>query len=329
MELNVKQKRLLELLSINCRFSNKDIGKTIGLSEDAVEYQINKLTNQEKIAKFNVQFNFFALGYKQYHLWVKLGNKEIDYDKLNDLNDVTSINSSYGKYDLQLIIISKTQKRLNEIIKKVMEIVGVKKYHLSEFKDFYKRFTNILPVFSLNTKTPTNRKNFVYDLKGRLYYLPDEEFSYKIDRIDKKIITSLLKSPRASYQEISKNTGLNHETVRYRIRNYVKTRLISNFGLIHDFKKYGLYTTYFLFKLKKFDEEELKDLLLRNDHVFYAAKLEGEYNCIIYVVASNPDEIGEQYDKIYSVLSSSIIESDLLFLKKLHKYVQFPEDELN
>ena len=48
MTLKLKQKRILELLSINCRFSNKDIGKAIGLSEDAVDYQINKLINEDK-----------------------------------------------------------------------------------------------------------------------------------------------------------------------------------------------------------------------------------------------------------------------------------------
>jgi len=43
MKLGLKQKKILELLSINCRYTNKDIGKAVGLSEDSVAYQIDKL----------------------------------------------------------------------------------------------------------------------------------------------------------------------------------------------------------------------------------------------------------------------------------------------
>ena len=328
MELNIKQKRLLELLSINCRFSNKDIGKTIGLSEDSVEYQIDKLINKEKLAKFNVQFYYLSLGYKQYHLWIKLDNKPVNYQKLSKIKGITSINSNFGKFDLQLILVAKSEKKLKELIKEIKKTISIKRHFLSEFKGAYKKFTNILPPLTINTKIPKNKKNFVYELNERVYAKPEKDFKIKIDNIDKKIIKELLKSPRASYQEISKNTGLNHETIRYRIRNYVKTRFINNFGLLHDFKKYNLYTTYFLFKLKRFNEKKLKDFLSRNQNVFYAARLDGEYNCIIYIVASDPHEIGEQYNKIIENLGNSIIESDLLFLDKVHKYIQFPEEEL-
>ena len=85
MKLNLKQKRLLELLSINCRFSHKDMGRIIGLSEDSIDYQINKLIKEEEIAKFNVQFNYFLLGYKQHHMWIKLKIQKIDYPKLNQI----------------------------------------------------------------------------------------------------------------------------------------------------------------------------------------------------------------------------------------------------
>ena len=84
MKLNLKQKKILKLLSINCRFTNKDIAKSIGISEDAVAYQINKLINKEKLAKFNIQFFYPSLGYKDYHIWLRL-KKEENIEKLKDM----------------------------------------------------------------------------------------------------------------------------------------------------------------------------------------------------------------------------------------------------
>lgn len=66
----LRQKQLLELLSINCRFSNKDMAKSLHCSEDAVEYQIKKLIEEKKLANFSVQFDYNLLGYTHYHLLV-------------------------------------------------------------------------------------------------------------------------------------------------------------------------------------------------------------------------------------------------------------------
>jgi len=328
MKLNLKQKKILELVSINCRFSNKDVAKAVRLSEDAVEYQIDKLVNKEKLANFNVQFHYLMLGYDSYHMWVKLEDPEkVDYDALKDMKELVSINSSFGRFDLQLIVLSKTKKELNEIIKKIKKFVAVRNYKLAKFLDLYKRFSNILPPFSVHSPIPKNKKNFVYELSGRTYAKPLEG-DIKIDAVDRKIIKELIKNPRASFQEISRKTRLNHETIRYRIRNYVKKRFITNFGLLHDFGKYGLYTAYFLFELKGVDKKRFSSYLEDNENVFYSAELDGEYNCIVYVVSSDPKEMGAQFRGILGILGKSVKKSELLILEKVHKYIQFPEKEL-
>lgn len=324
MELNLRQKKILKLLAINCRFSNKDIGKAVKISEDSVAYQIDKLINKEKFGRFNVQFYYPMLGYGHYHVWIKLKNLDVNYEKLSKIKGITSINSSFGKFDLQLIVLTKTKKGLQSIIKQIKSVLSIKECKLSRFNSFYKRFTNILPPIDVNVPIPKNRKDYAYELSGRLYAQPEEGVKIKLDRKDRKIINQLLKNPRASYMQLSRKTGINHETIRYRIRNYVKTRFINNFGLLQDFKKYGLYTTYFLLNLNNLDEKKFKDFLAANNNVFYCAKLEGEYNCIAYLVSQNPHELGEHFSSLMRVLGASIRKIDLLFLDKVHKYVQFP-----
>jgi len=329
MELSLTQKKILELLSINCRFSNKDIGKTISISEDAVQYQINKLINQEKLARFLIQFDYGLLGYSHYHIWVKLRKTDVDLQQLTNIKEIVSINSSYGKYDLQIIAVVKNAKELDQTIQKIETALSIQDMATSQFNSFYKPFTNIIPPISVHAKIPKNKKKRTYELSGRLYAEANEGDTIKIDDIDKKIIKELLKNPRMTFKEISQKTKINHETIRYRINCYVQHRFIKNFGLLHDFEKYDLYTTYFLLKLKNVDEPKFKEYLRQNENIFYSAKLTGAYNCIIYMVSSNPKELGEQFRELSSILQESIMAIDLLFLEKIQKYIQFPEGLLN
>src|SRR3989344_7991422 len=119
MDLNLRQKQLLELLSINCRFTNKDIAKSLHCSEDAVEYQINKLIEKDKIASFFVQFDYYLMGYRQYHLWVSLNRLNTDYYKLSKIDEIISINESYGKYDLQILILVRDKISLEKTIERI------------------------------------------------------------------------------------------------------------------------------------------------------------------------------------------------------------------
>jgi len=327
MKLNLKQKKILKLLSINCRFTNKDIAKSVRLSEDAVRYQIDKLIKEERLGFFNTQFVHLNLGYSSYHHWIRLP-KKVPIDKIKEIPNVNSVNSSFGKFDYQILSYAKTKKQLKETIKRIKSLKP-QEYKFSELIDLNKSFTNVIPSINIEVKIPNNPRKFEYELSDESYALPIKDIQTKLDKVDKKIIKVLIKSPRASYQEIHEETDINHETIRYRMKRYVKERLINNFGLIHDFKKYGLYSSYILYKAKNLNNEELKQYLEHNKNIMYGPKLKGDYDGIIYVLSENPTELGKIYAEIIDIIGSSLQEVDLIIWDKIHKYVQFPEKELN
>ncbi len=328
MELNLRQKQLLELLSINCRFSNKDIAKSLHCSEDAVEYQIKKLIDEEKLASFSVQFDYSLLGYTHYHLLIRLKDVNINYDSLFKIKEIISINSSYGKYDLQLIALVKGKEELEKAIKEVKNIIDVQDMVIAEFQSYIKRFTNIIPPIDIEVKIPANRKNKMYVLNTKEYSISEDRSSINLDKIDKKIISLILKSPRIKFSEISEKTNLNQETIRYRVNGYAQRKFIMNFGLLHDFQKYGLYTTQLLLNLKDVSRE-LKEFLHKSSHIFYSAKLVGVYSAVIYIVSKDPLELGGKLKEIRTILGDDLLNIDLINMEKIHKYVQFPMQELD
>lgn len=328
MELNLRQKQLLKLLSINCRFSNKDIAKSLRCSEDAVEYQIKKLIDEEKLASFSVQFDYNLLGYTHYHLLIRVKDVNINYDSLFKVKEIISINSSYGKYDLQLIALVKNKDELERIIKEIKGVLDIQEMVIAEFHSYIKRFTNILPPIDVDIKTPANRKNKIYVLNTKEYSISQDRSIIKLDEIDKRIIKEIIKNPRIKFSDISNKTNLNQETIRYRVNGYVQRRFTMNFGLLHDFQKYGLYTTQLLLNLKDVSKE-LKEFLHKNPHIFYSARLIGAYSAVIYIVSKDPLELGDKLKEIRIILGDDLLSMDLINMEKIHKYIQFPMQEIS
>lgn len=329
MDLNLKQKKLLKLLSINCRFSNKDIGKSIGLSEDTVKYQIENLINKQKLARFNVQFNHFLIGYKSYHMWIRLEhNTKKELDKLKGIKEVFSINSSFGKFDYQILFLAKSKKEYKDILNKITKKLKIKEYKLAKVVGEYKTFTNVIPPIDAKGQVPKNKKRFEYVLSSKQYSHGGYEQTLEIDSTDKKIIKSLLENPRASFQELEEKSKVNHETIRYRMKKYVSSKFIANFGLIHNFAKYGLYTVYVLLKVKKPNGEKIKEFLQKHNNVFYSAKLEGDFNILTYFLTENPRDLGKMYSEFIALFGNSLEKIELLIWNEIHKYIQFPLQEL-
>ena len=160
------------------------------------------------------------------------------------------------------------------------------------------------------------------------YSMSQDRSIIKLDEIDKKIIIEIIKNPRIKFSDISDKTRLNQETIRYRVNGYAQRRFIMNFGLLHDFQKYGLYTTQLLLNLKDVSKE-LKEFLHNSSHVFYSARLIGAYSAVIYIVSKGPLELGDKLREIRKILGDDLLNMDLINMEKIYKYVQFPMQELS
>lgn len=324
------QKKILKLLSINCRYSNKDIAKSVGVSADTVDYQIKKMIEKDKLGEFYVYFNYGMIGYKHQHYLVRLKDPDsVDLVALKKLNEVTFINTGYGKHDLQIIVIGQNRTALEESIKKVEEILGdnIQDFKTLDFSAQYK-WTNILPDFSVSVRKPKNQKNIIYSLDRENFFSPATFGSIELDELDHKIIKQLLKNPRISYLKLARNINSSHETVRYRITNYIKKGFIENFGVLFHFHKFGYFTNYTLLKLKNYDSAAFSSFVDSKKYIMYSARLSGECNCIVYTWSKTPEDFGNQLREIRAQLKDSLIDYDVIYYGEVLKNVQFPEEVL-
>ena len=70
INLDFKDRKILYELDLNCRQSNTQIGKKVGLKKDVVSYRIKQMQDENIIINFWTAINTFKLGYHVYRIYI-------------------------------------------------------------------------------------------------------------------------------------------------------------------------------------------------------------------------------------------------------------------
>ena len=86
-KLDIKDKKLLYLLDQDSRATNKQLGKKVGLTEQAIGYKLKRLQERGIIKRFVAFVNTLSLGYQHYKVFIKLHDttEEIEEEVINSL----------------------------------------------------------------------------------------------------------------------------------------------------------------------------------------------------------------------------------------------------
>jgi DNA-binding Lrp family transcriptional regulator len=326
--LTTTQKKILKLLAINSHYSNKDLSKSVGISEDAVRYQIIGLIKKQKLANFINNFHFKSLGYDHHHYLIRFKDiTTVNIEQLMLIKEIFFINTSSGRYDIQLIISHTNDEELMDIKEYIDKILAGNIDDSLMLKYYYQyKFTNIIPIYDVAVKLPINKKNPLYKLNKEdwrtIQKIPSPITTFTAG--EKKTIQYLITDPQATYTLIGKKTSQSYETVRQQIIKLAKKGHLANFGIFPNFDKLNMYTNYILLNIDQINDEIFGKYIRTNPRIFYAAKLIGKYNVILYFVSEKPSELHDEIQKLRKLFPNKIVESEMLSFDKIHKSVQFP-----
>jgi len=76
--IDLKDRKILYELDLNCRQSNTQIGKKVGLKKDIVSYRIKRMQDDGIITNFWTAINTYKLGYNVYRLYIAFQDVSID-----------------------------------------------------------------------------------------------------------------------------------------------------------------------------------------------------------------------------------------------------------
>lgn len=136
------------------------------------------------------------------------------------------------------------------------------------------------------------------------------------DEKDRKILGILAESARTSIAEIVHKTGLQRDTVAYRLRKMEESKLIMHYHTLIDPELLGYhYFAVVLVKLEPVPESELVEFqakLQKMGNITHINKTIGSYDMVLYIVAKDAINFGEIINEIKNTPKKIISSLDTL-----------------
>ncbi|MFH1290198.1 MAG: Lrp/AsnC family transcriptional regulator [Nanoarchaeota archaeon] len=332
--MDKKDIRILELLSVNCRYSIKDIARATLLSKDAVKYRINNLIKNQLIYKFLTLINFSAFGYDQYYINIQLQNispkkEQLIIAKLTKNPNIFFLVKTSGRWDFFLGMTCKNVQQFDKTLRKVYEILG---QNLADsesvvwLKDY--KYTHTIEGIKLNTKL--NYKNRDPSFSKELFSKKKE---FKIRKIslkekDLEILKHFSENPRIELKALGQKVKLTGEAARYRIKNLIEKEIILGFTAVPNFFNLGYQTHFLLIQAKNLtteNEKLLEKFLQEKDYTIISFKTIGKFDILISLSVKDLNEFDLALTEIRNKLSPIIKTYETMPILAWYKYTLFPE----
>ena len=174
--------KILSLLLDNCRESDRQIGKKIGISGSAIKSRIQKMVKNGIIEKFTLKIEPPVLGYNLFYIVVTGQEEESILQQVNLIGKPFLVVPCIGGITVCGIVVSENVEQKINLAKNLMKDVRV------------------LSIFQAESPN----------------------ISSNLTRTDLEIIDELIKNPRAQIDEIAKLTKLSSKTITRSIEKFQK-----------------------------------------------------------------------------------------------------------
>jgi len=264
-KIDLKDRKILYHLDLNCRQSNTQIGKKVGLSKQVVDYRIKRMEDEGIITSYWTLINSFVLGFDVYRYYITFQNatQKIKEEMINFLiqyKNTWTVYSASGFFDLGILIWVRNLQKFNNF--------------WEEFNDKYGDYI-LEKIFSVVLKANSYRHTFLisddFDVSERKKYIQIGPGPLvKIDKLDYEILNVLVLHARKAVIEIAEQLGCSSQTVNYRIKNLIEKGIIQSFKVSINSSKIGLQQSCIDLWLRKLSKrKEIWRYLENNPNITY------------------------------------------------------------
>lgn len=323
VELDLKDRKILLMLSQDVRMPISKIAKKVGLSRDSVKYRIANYQKKGIIKKYVTLVNASKLGYDAYHVFLRLNNptKETEMEIIKSLEDmpfVRAVLKFFGSYDLEIAVIARSLVEFDSILSKI--ISGTSKF----IQDY-----EIL-IITNNYRSGAFPKSFFKDIKieslGFEVAKPKHE-EYKPDKKDFEIIREIRDDAQMAMIDIGAKVGLSPDAVRYRLKKLTE-KIIIAFVPVINYHRIGYDVHALMLNISPLsveNERVLHNFLANDERILWAVKTIGRYNMLAYICTRNGDELQDTINRLRAHFPEEIKRYDSLLAYEEYKYTYVPD----
>ena len=300
--LNESEKKVLNLLELNCRLSLNQISKKSHLSNQGVLNIINRLYDKKIIIKFNTKLNLSKMGFKLYPVHIKLINSnEIIRNKITKIilkhTNFCWHTFCEGEYDLLLsfkILNEKDKIKMSNVLFELSQYISDKDINI------------VTKAFEINRVFIKSNKDY------KIFMTYDSNLEIINIKHDELELINLLKiNSRSSIVDLSIKLGLNSKTIVNKIKNLKKSGIISAFKTKIDMAKLNYHPGIILISFNKHttnDYNKFVTFCKTKRQVSYFVKQIGKYDIDLTV---DFKDINDFYSFV------NLIRDEFPFIKKI------------
>ncbi len=316
-KLDLYDKKILYELDKNSTISLSELSKKIRRSKQFVLFRLKQL-EREIITGYQAIIDMSKLGYFTFRIYFKFqqitnedGKIFIEYVKKN-LPEVWTITSIHGKWDYALFL---GVKKISEF-HKIWDIIilNYKKYIKSYIISIY------APIYNFNRKFFVDEK---YDIVQRVY--GDGE-KIDIDDTDERLIKIYASNVRKSYLDMAKELKISSDTVRRRIKDLEKKKVIIGYKLGLNLESLGLASYRIDIQLVSTNRnKELFEYCKQNKYIYQINKTIGGADFEIEVVVKDFNHLKELLNEIRIRFKDVINDIDYFVFSTFHILNYIPD----
>ena len=319
-KLDLKDRKILFELDLNCRQSNTQIGEQVGLKKDVVSYRIKRMHEEGIIRNFWTAINTFNLGYNVFRIYIALQN--VSTEKKNEIiqyfvnyQNTWAVISSKGEIDLTVIIWVKDNYEFYQFWSKTLDLF--EEYFTKKIISLYIQTIDYKKTYLLNTETEENREQ---------YRIVSSTEKAEIDNLDYRLLNELAINARYPLIELAEKFDISSQSVNYRIKNLMKKDIIKAFRVNIDYSKLDLQHHKVDIYLKEHKQRKsIIDFLTTKSYLQCLNVAIGWADIELEFVIKDINEIDNIINEINSKFPNSIRKHTFWIGEKVHKERWLPE----
>ena len=320
--IDLKDRKILYQLDLNCRQSNTQIGRKVGLSKEVVNYRIKRMQDLGVISYFWTAINSLKLGYYAFRIYINFldvspdtKNEIIEYFK--NYKNIWTLQIAKGPVDLGAVLWA------NDV------------YNFSQFWNrTLDKYGNYFENYSVSILTQVNCLKKTYLISDG-YKKIDREF-YKIncigdpviiDEMDYQLLNEIATNARIPLVKLAEKLKTSSQTVNYKIKNMIKKGIILAFRVCIDNSKLGLQSCIIDIYLKDHTKGKLiEEYIKGNPYVENIMDITiGWCDLNFELMVKNIDSLTQLIEEIDDKYPGVIRKTNFWMARKVHKERWLPE----
>lgn len=320
-KIDLKDRKILYHLDLDCRQSNSQIGKKVGLKRDVVAYRIKKLQDDRVIKFFWTNIDAYKLGYYVFRFYINYQyvtpeNKNRIIEFLVEDKRTWVINSIIGKYDLAVVV----------WVKDIHDFYHFWEKLLNNYGDYFSQ-----KIFSIYVQAFSYPKSYLlldnFNKSDRLdYEVVGVGKTVTLDELDIKILNEISENARIPLIELADKFDTSSQTINYRLKNLIKQGVIQGFRVAIDISKIGLqYFKVDIYLKEHSQRNRMINSIKMNPYVAFIATSAGVSDLEIEFYIQDTVKLNQVMDQINSEFPGAIRNWEYFTVSQNHKLRCIPE----